>query len=127
MPAHNTALDLMGHVMTMIMFCQKACVFDNVFVGKVLSGKMKWFKVYDSKQISGQVISKIWPEKYDCLTTPTKQYAFIQLLLHVFVWMFFSVILLVFHFCMQSVIIFTIATCKKRNRWKIWLGIKTSQ
>lgn len=94
---------------------------------RFLSGKLKQFKVYKSKYISGQVSSKIWLEKYDCLMAPTKQYAFFQLLLHVFVWMVFFSDPSVFHFCMQSVIIFTIATCKKRKRWKIWPEIKTSQ
>lgn len=73
------------------------------------------------------MISNIWPEKYDCLMAPNKQYAFFQLLFHVLIYLdvFFSDPS-VFHFCIQSMII-TITMCKKRNRWKIWFEIKTSQ
>lgn len=94
---------------------------------RFLSGKLKQFKVYKSKYISGQVSSKIWLEKYDCLMAPTKQYAFFSVIITCLCLDGFFSDPSVFHFCMQSVIIFTIATCKKRKRWKIWPEIKTSQ
>ena len=69
---------------------------------------------------------------------PNKQYAFYAFFSFL---LFFSVVtfsavwmwgLLVFgffvlHFYMQPVMIFTIATCMNRDRWKIWFEFNASQ
>jgi len=68
---------------------------------------------------------------------PNKQYAFYAF----FSFLFFQLLLFllsgcgvcwflgffVLHFYMQPVMIFTIATCMNRDRWKIWFEFNASQ